>query len=259
MRRRRGPISITLWSIWSWFWFGACVGLWIPVLLVTRLVTFPFDPARYWTGYAFRKMAVAHERLNPLWRFRVTGTMPADPRKPYVVVSNHESFVDILLICQLPFEMKWLSKAEMFKIPFAGWLMRLAGDIPVDRSSMRAGMEAMAQCRRVLDQHVSVMIFPEGTRSTTDELLPFKDGAFRLAIEAEVDVLPMVVVGTSTALRKHDWRMGESDALLHVMEPVSTAGLTKRDTKQLREQVQALIAEERARLQAERGLGGGTA
>ena len=128
--------------------------------------------------------------------FACTGTMPADPRRPYVVVSNHESFVDILLISHLPWEMKWLSKAEMFRIPVLGWLLRLAGDIPVQRGFGPSAIEAIARCREALANRVSVMIFPEGTRSTTAELLPFKDGAFRLAIDAGVPILPLVVHGT---------------------------------------------------------------
>ena len=81
----------------------------------------------------FRQIPVVVAALNPLWRFRCAGTMPADPRRPYVVVSNHESFVDILLISHLPWEMKWLSKAEMFRVPVLGWMMQLAGDIPIKR------------------------------------------------------------------------------------------------------------------------------
>jgi 1-acyl-sn-glycerol-3-phosphate acyltransferase len=96
-----------------------------------------------------------------------------------VVVSNHESFADILLISHLPWEMKWLSKAELFRIPVMGWMMWLAGDIPVKRGFGPSAVEAMERCREALRRRVSVMIFPEGTRSRTAELLPFRDGAFR--------------------------------------------------------------------------------
>ena len=102
-------LSLTLWSVWSWFVFGMCILLWLPLMGIVWLVTAPFDPPRYWTGYLFRRLTVVHEKLNPLWTFRVAGTMPTDPRNPYVMVSNHESFVDILLISHLPWEMKWLS------------------------------------------------------------------------------------------------------------------------------------------------------
>lgn len=237
-------LSRTLWSVWSWFVFGACIALWLPLMSIVWLVTAPFDPSRYWTGYLFRKLTVVHEKLNPLWTFRVGGTMPANPRNPYVVVSNHESFVDILLISHLPWEMKWLSKKELFKIPVAGWLMRLARDVEVDRSDRASGSKALEQCRERLDDHVSVMIFPEGTRSTTGDLLPFKDGAFKLAIEAQVPVLPLAVHGAATALPKHDWRFGRSTAEVRVLEPVSTEGLTLDDLDTLKATVRERIVAE---------------
>lgn len=240
--------SQTFWSVWSWFVFGSCVLLWLPLMAVVWLVTAPFDPSRYWTGYLFRKLPVVHQRLNPLWTFRVGGVMPADPRNPYVVVSNHESFVDILLISHLPWEMKWLSKKENFKIPVAGWLMRMARDIELDREDPRSAATAMQQCRRRLDDRVSVMIFPEGTRSVTGDLLPFKDGAFRLAIEAGVPVLPLAVHGAAPALRKHDWRQGRSTAEVRVLEPVPTEGLGMDDVELLKATVRSRIVEELRRM-----------
>jgi 1-acyl-sn-glycerol-3-phosphate acyltransferase len=92
-------------SIWAWLVLALCILIWFPVMVVLRLVTAPFDPGRYLVGYVFRRIGVVHAALNPIWRFRCAGIMPADPRHPYVVVSNHESFVDILLISHLPWEM----------------------------------------------------------------------------------------------------------------------------------------------------------
>jgi 1-acyl-sn-glycerol-3-phosphate acyltransferase len=137
--------------------------------------------------------------------------------------------------------MKWLSKAEFFKIPLVGWLMRLAGDIPLDRSSGKSAVEALKKCRVRLDERVSVMIFPEGTRSESGELQEFKDGAFRLAIDAGVPIIPLAVHGTKTALRKHDWRFGHARAEVRILDPVSTEGLTKVDAPALRDQVRGRI------------------
>ena len=142
----------------------------------------------------------------------MTGERITQPRRPYVVVSNHESFVDILLLCNLPMEMKWLSKVEILRIPVLGWLMRIAGDIALDRASRESAGRAMEQARRTLKNRVSVMIFPEGTRSTDEDLLPFKDGAFRLAIKAGVPILPLALSGTRDALAKHDWRFSRARA-----------------------------------------------
>ena len=243
--------SDSVWSVWSWFVLGVCVAIWLPLVAVIRVVTSPFDRGRYWAGWTFRRLAVVHQRLNPLWRFRVSGTLPPDPRRPYVVVSNHESFVDILLISHLPWEMKWLSKVEMFKIPVVGWLMRLADDIPLRRGERDSVLAAMAACRDRLDRRVSVMVFPEGTRSASGELGEFKSGAFRLAIEAGVPVLPLAVHGTRSALRKHDWRLGRSQAVVRVLEPIETAEMGLGDVDALRDQVREKISVARDELRAE--------
>lgn len=250
-----GRLYISVVSLWVWFVLGACLLLWLPLLALVRLLTAPFDRGRYWIGYLFRQVAVITATLNPLWRFRVTGMLPKNPRLPYVAVSNHESFVDILLMSHLPWEMKWLSKVEILRIPVLGWDMWLAGDVPVKRGTARSAAKAMRRCREILQQEkVSVMIFPEGTRSPTADLLPFKDGAFRLAIDAGVPILPMVVNGTGTALPKHGWRFGRSDAEVRVLEPVETTGLTTADVPALRERVRTLIAQTRDQM---RGANGG--
>src|SRR3954470_18287527 len=242
----------TLLSIWAWLVLATCLVLWLPLMGITWLVTARSDPGRYRVGYLFRQVGVVMATLNPLWTFRRSGTPPGNPRRPYVVVSNHESFADILLISHLPWEMKWLSKVELFRIPVMGWMMWLAGDIPVKRGFGPSAAEAMERCREVLRRRVSVMIFPEGTRSKTAELLPFKDGAFRLAIEAGVPILPLAVSGTGTALPKHGWRFGRSAAHLRVLEPVDTAGLTLADVPALKARIRDLIVRTRDSLAAER-------
>ncbi|HXI20547.1 MAG TPA: lysophospholipid acyltransferase family protein, partial [Gemmatimonadales bacterium] len=224
-----GAAWVTLVSIWVWCVLGMCLLLWLPALALVRLVTAPFDPGRYWVGFLFRKIAVVTVALNPLWRFRVSGTFPPDPRRPFVVVSNHESFVDILLISHLPWEMKWMSKVELLRIPILGWDMILAGDVPVERGTRKSALKAMRRCQEILAGRVSVIIFPEGTRSTTPEMLPFKDGAFRLAVEAGVPILPLAVRGTSGALPKHGWRFGRARAEVRVLPPVETSGLRPTD------------------------------
>ncbi len=243
-------LYITIVSLWTWIVLATCLVVWLPLLAVIRIVTAPFDPGRYWAGLFFRQVAVVTATLNPLWRFRVTGTMPANPRNPYVVVSNHESFVDILLISHLPWEMKWLSKVEILRIPVLGWDMWLAGDVPVERGTTRSAVKAMQRCRDFLGQRVSVVIFPEGTRSATGHMQPFKDGAFRLAIDSGVPILPLAVHGTRTALPKHGWRIGRSEAEVCVLEPVETAGLTAADVESLKTTVWQAIAAARARIEA---------
>jgi 1-acyl-sn-glycerol-3-phosphate acyltransferase len=165
-------------------------------------------------------------------------------------VANHESFADILLISHLPFEMKWLSKIEILKIPLIGWMMRMAGDIPIKRGFGPSAVEAMERCRASLRNRVSVMFFPEGTRSPDGRMLPFKDGAFRLALEAGVPILPLAVAGTRTALPKHDWRFSRARAVVEVLPPIDTAGLTLDDLPELKARVRATIETARDALRA---------
>jgi 1-acyl-sn-glycerol-3-phosphate acyltransferase len=234
-------ISLTLMSLWAWFVFGLTTFILIPVMVVLYAFTARTDPGRYRVGRVFRMIGVMTFRFNPLWSARVSGVKIANPRNPYVVVSNHESFADILLLCHVPWEMKWMSKIEIFRIPVLGFMMRLAGDIPLDRGSRESAGRAMELCRQMLRNHVSVMIFPEGTRSTGEELLPFKDGAFRLAIKTGVPILPLAIVGTRNALAKHDWRFGRSDAEVRVLAPIEVTGLSLKDTEALKQRVRSSI------------------
>ena len=218
------------------------------------LVTAPFDPGRYAAGRAFRHLAVTASWLNPYWRFHTEGARVADPRRPYVAVSNHESYADIFLISHLPWEMKWMAKDTIFRIPVMGWMMRMAGDIPITRGSRDSAVQAIAAGRDRLLKKVSVMIFPEGTRSNGVELRPFKDGAFRLAIEQGAPILPIAVAGTRHAMAKHSFQFRRARAACRVLAPVETAGLTLADLPVLREQVRGLIDDARHALRRDLGL-----
>ncbi|ADO72219.1 lysophospholipid acyltransferase family protein [Stigmatella aurantiaca] len=231
-------------SLWTWLEIGLMSLLGFIVQLALAIVTWPFDRRRYVTGRCLRRTAWMSAKLTPFWRFGVHGPVPKQLASRTVVVSNHESNADPFLISHLPWEMKWLGKASLFKIPVVGWSMWLAGDIPVTRGDQNSAKGAMAQCVRWLAKGVPVMIFPEGTRSKTDELLPFKDGAFRLAIEQGADILPLAVSGTRRALPKHSWRFATSRGLVTVGTPISTQGMTLADVERLkalaRDQILAL-------------------
>ncbi len=239
--------------ITAWIWVATAVlaVAYFLIMGVVFLATARRDPGRYAVGRWFRRAAMASVAINPLWDFRVSGYRPPDPRRPYVAVSNHESLADIFLISHLPWEMKWLSKDSIFRIPLMGWMMRMAGDVAVTRSDRSSRADAINQCRDRLSRKVSVMIFPEGTRSRTSELLPFKDGAFRLAVEEGAPILPMAVAGTRGAMPKGTLVFGRARAEVRVLEPISTEGLTIRDVPALRDRVRALIQAERDRLAAE--------
>lgn len=240
-------------SVWSWFLLGISCVVWLPMVAIVRVVTWPFDRGAYAAGYLFRKVVMPNSYLNPLWTFTTSGNMINDPRRPYVVVSNHESFVDMLLLSHLPWEMKWMSKIEIMKIPFLGWMMRLARDIPLHRGDSASGSDALTACHERLGKRTSVMIFPEGTRSRTGEIRKFRAGAFKVAIEGQHPILPLAIYGTRDCLLPDDWRQHRAHAEVRVLDPVPTEGLTMDDLPELRDRVRDMIVEARDQLEREHG------
>jgi 1-acyl-sn-glycerol-3-phosphate acyltransferase len=228
-------------SILIWAAIITLIVLWVPLLAVRRI--FDRDPTRYRTGRWFRRLGYAISRVNPNWNVQIEGHTDVNDRHPYVVVSNHLSNADIPVISNLPWEMKWIAKKELFGLPFAGWMMKMAGDIPVDRSSSTKRMGVFKKCSFYLRKNVSVMFFPEGTRSRTGKLNKFAPGAFDLAIRQQVPILPIVVDGTQSCLPKNTW-VFEPDVYVRmkVLDPVSVEGLEKGDGKELMHQVRSMIA-----------------
>lgn len=240
------PLAVAL-AIWTWFELCVLSLVCFFIQLVLAPLTWPFDRNRVITGSLYRRVAVLVSRLTPLWDFQVVGSRPARLGRT-VVVSNHCSQADPFLISGVPWEMKWLGKASLFKVPVMGWSMWLAGDIPVVRGEKASARSAMARCARYLERGMPVMIFPEGTRSLTDEIGPFKDGAFQLAITTGADILPLAVHGTASALPVHDWRFGRSRARVAIGDPISTAGMSLEDIPHLKQIVREEIEALRAKL-----------
>ncbi len=239
-----------LYSYGLWAVLGLLALFWLPLLAVIFLFTAPFDPGRYVAGRWFRRSAVLAVKLIPVWDFRTEGVVIDDPRRPYVAVANHESFADIFLISHLPWEMKWLSKEAIFRIPVMGWMMRMAGDIAVRRGDRSSRVESLWEIHDRLDKEVTVMILPEGTRSPDGRLQRFRNGAFRVAIERQLPILPIVVAGTRGAMAKHSGVFNRARAVARVLEPVETTGLTLADVANVRDRVHERIRVARDELRA---------
>lgn len=242
---KEGGIREALLSAWVWLAWTALVAVWTPAVATLWFVTARRDPGRRAAGRFFRRCAAVAVRANPMWNLTVSGWLPSPGEHPFVVVSNHESLADVVVIGALPWEMKWLSKESNFRIPFVGWMMRMVGDVPVRRDDPESRGRAYERLREFLRRGVSVMIFPEGTRSRSDELLPFRNGAFRLAIESGRPLLPLAVAGTRYSIRKGSLLFRPSRIVLRILPPVPTAGLGEGDIEPLRERVRRLIDEAR--------------
>ncbi len=225
---------------------AAVVFLTLPALALVVAATWPFDPTRRAAGRFLRFCGASLAWAFPLWRVRVDGAIPPG-RHPFVAVANHQSFLDVFMLARLPWEMKWVAKESLFRIPWLGWMFRLSGDIPVRRGDHESGQAVLAAARRYLDRGMSVMFFPEGTRSRDGRLQAFKSGAFRLAIEAGVPVLPIAVSGTAEGMPKGSPWVRPARPRARVLPPVPTAGLSPEDADRLshevRERIAAAVAE----------------
>jgi len=225
-----------LFSVLIWAGIVLLVILWLPAMAVIRL--FDRDPVRYSTGRFFRRLGSAISRVNPNWKITIEGEEDIDGRHPYIVVCNHLSNADIPLISNLPWEMKWVAKKELFELPFLGWMMKMAKDISVDRSSSNKRIGVFKSCSFYLNNNCSVMFFPEGTRSRDGRMKRFSLGAFDLAIQKNIPILPLVIDGTQDCLPKKDW-VFTTDAYvtLKVLEPINTDHLNEGDSIELMEKV----------------------
>ena len=238
-------------SIWIWGASASVIVFWCPVLAVVWL--FDRDPLKRRTGRWFRSLGPVLATINP-WRIHASGSEHKKPGQAYVVVSNHQSMADIPVISHLVNDSKWLAKAELFRVPVVGWMLRMAGDIPVDRSDRRKGAQAMLRCARTLRQGCSIVFFPEGTRSKDGEIHAFNDGPFQLALRERTPILPLVVEGSGTALPRNTWLFGPSqDIYVRALEPVPVEGWDAREPAALREAVRQKMVDELGRLRGGAG------
>ena len=228
-------------GLYSYLEFGLCALAWLALLGAVRLL-WPRDLRV--RGRWMRRFGRATSRLSPLWRFSVEGAPPPDVRTAaYVVVANHESTADPFLLSFLPWDMRWIAKDSLFRTPVIGWLLRWGGDIPLRRGDRASVREMMRQCRATLAAGLPVMMFPEGTRSADGALGGFKDGAFLLAVEAGVPILPLAIEGTRACRPKGSLWFGAASARVRVLAPIPTAGLAAADVPRLREVARARIGE----------------
>jgi 1-acyl-sn-glycerol-3-phosphate acyltransferase len=141
--------------------------------------------------------------FNPWWKFVIAGAenLPADD-VPVVYVANHQSQADILVVYLISRQFRWLAKESLFKVPFLGWAMSAAGYVPVKRGDRRSHSECMRRSAEHLKAGTSMLFFPEGTRSKDGKLQPFKGGAFKLAKESNVPLIPITVEGAAELLPK---------------------------------------------------------
>ncbi len=220
--------------------------------IIVLAVTYPFDKSRRWVHECSRWICGLLYGVPPFIRRTIDGVENIDKNKAYVMVLNHNSGFDIFAAYKIPLNFRWVSKREVFRVPFMGPLLTIHGDIPIERGNASEAMAKMLRLGKLwLSRGVSVAIFPEGTRSKTGQINRFKAGAFNLAKEAEVEILPIVMTGTNEFFRK-GWLVNWRNRVgIRVLPPVPVEQIRAMEVKELMQQTQERMVEALAQLREE--------
>ena len=236
------------------------IAMWIFIALLTTsfllliLILKPFEKDQslshripnFW-GYLICK-------VNPYWKVSLADLNRIKVKQGFVIVANHRSFADIICLHLLQRHFKWVAKDSLFRIPVIGWVMSLVSYIPLERNRHGSIKSTFKEATKWLNKDISVLIFPEGTRSSGDTLDKFKNGAFKLAIEAQKPVIPVVIYGSDQINKKGSWLLSpRMNVTIRVLEPVTTDSLITKDFAELRDRVHHIMTESYAELR-DRGL-----
>ena len=220
MKRGMKAQTIFLNSLF-WSFFVVSSSILVVGGLLLLLITLPFDPNRKILQQYSCFWASLYLWGNPFWSARIRGLENVDRRKVYVMVSNHQSMADILVIFRSFLHFKWVAKKSLFKVPLLGWNMFLNGYVPIERGDAESRDRCLQRCHQWLKKGSSIFFFPEGTRSPDGEMKPFKQGAFRLALQSRTDILPIVIRGSRHAIPKHSLLLhGKSKMELEVLPAI---------------------------------------
>ena len=215
-----------------------------PVTFLIWLLVLPFDRDRRVIHWILNYQSLIFTSIVPAWTARSEGREKAVRGTTYVIISNHQSILDILFINSLRYSCKWISKIENNKIPILGWYLQMASYITVNRGDEESKIEMMDKSYSCLKRGISIMIFPEGTRSRDNEIGFFRRGAFQLAIQAKVPLLPIVLDGTGGILPKHGLVLGTGHHVkLRVLDPILPESFGTDNPDELALRISILIKE----------------
>ncbi|MCG8633705.1 MAG: 1-acyl-sn-glycerol-3-phosphate acyltransferase [Desulfobacterales bacterium] len=212
------------------------------IACVIRLVTALFDRRRIITNTFSAFWASVYIWCMPAWSVKIIDRHKLSLKKNYVLVSNHQSQVDILVLYRLLFPYRWVSKAAVFNLPFIGWNMVLNGDIKLKRGDSESIALMMDRCESLLKKNISVFFFPEGTRSRDGRVGPFKPGAFILAKNAGVPIQPVVINHTRDALPKHSLTIGRQKQMeVKILDEIPVSEFGTMAPEEIAEMVRSKI------------------
>ena len=213
--------------------------------LIALVICFPFDKPRRVVHELSRGICMCFWYPPFTWKRTIKGLENVDKKKSYVIAINHNSMADILALYFVPLNFRWVSKREVFRIPYIGQFLHIHGDIAIDRSRGADSMRKVTEQGKMwIGRGASIAMFPEGTRSKDGEIARFKQGAFALAKEAGVEILPVVMHGTRDVIKKNfmvNWR---NHLTVSVLPPISVEDVENTPMPELIERTRAVMCEE---------------
>ncbi|HUW93411.1 MAG TPA: lysophospholipid acyltransferase family protein [Bacteroidales bacterium] len=241
-------------SIWVWVSSITFVVLAFPVSALLWLISLAFDPRRRMNNRWMVLQGIAITKMSPFWKIVVEGREKIDPKQPYVIVPNHQSMLDIVFFNMLYHRLRWVSKIEVFKIPVLGWEMRMVKYIELIRGNKHSVARMLESCVSSLRDGISIVIFPEGTRSLTGAIGKFKTGAFQLAVKTDKPILPVLIDGTGDILPKHGFIFRNRRIVrIRVLDPVFPGQFGTGDPEQLASRIQSVMVKAMEELRSEPG------
>ena len=225
-------VSIIIWLVST----VLTITLWV-VDLILIIILFPFDKKRKITHAQSFWWADALIGINPYWNVHVEGIENIDHNKTYVVIANHQSLADIIVLYKTRMQFKWVAKDSLFRVPFVGWCLSLGKHIRITRGELGSIKKVYREAADWLKKDMSVLFFPEGTRSETNEMNKFQNGAFKLAIKEKRPILPIRISGTGEAIPKGSWVFKTKvSPSLKILPSIDTEDLSPGDFAKLRDE-----------------------
>ncbi len=231
-------------SLWVWVSSLIFVMIGFPVALLLWLLSLPFDRRRLMNNRWMVIQGIILTKMNFFWKVIVEGKEKIDQKQAYVIVPNHQSMLDIVIFNMLHHRLRWISKIEVFKIPVLGWEMRMVKYIELERGNKHSVVRMMEKCISSLREGISIVIFPEGTRSLTGAIGRFKTGAFQLALKTDKPLLPVLIDGTGDVLPKNGLTFRINKVIrIKVLDPIFPGQFGTGDPEELAARVNSLMRE----------------
>jgi len=242
-----------MYSIFFYLYFLITTPILFTIGFIITLLTCLFDRDRKIVHFYSYFWGLQHYWVSPWWRINVTGLENVVAGKKYIIMSNHQSMLDICLLYKVPKIFKWISKKEVVKIPMVGWALLLHRDVLITRGDRAGFKKMMKESEDYLSRGVSIIMFPEGTRTKDGKVHEFKEGGFLLAKTTKTAILPVVINGNFDLQKKNSWQLKRKQKFrVNILPEISETEVAATSAKEMLNKVHSIILQAHQQLAPEK-------